>query len=68
MLLGGEAALASYLNISRLRLELYLKGTALCPAEVARKVACLLLEDELSSNVCYSARAGFSGRESSRLP
>jgi hypothetical protein len=46
-LLGGEAALAAYLNVSLPRLALYLNGTALCPVEVSRKVVQLLLADDL---------------------
>jgi hypothetical protein len=47
VLLGGEGALASYLEITKLRLALYLNGTALCPADVSRKVVCVLLEEAL---------------------
>jgi hypothetical protein len=44
--LGGELALASYLNVSRLRLRSYLNGTARCPADVSRKLVHLLLEHD----------------------
>jgi hypothetical protein len=47
LLLGGEAALASYLDVSARRLALYLNGTARCPAEVSRKVVCVLLTEDL---------------------
>ena len=43
LLLGGEAALAAFLQLSQARLTLYLNGTAACPADVARKVARLLV-------------------------
>jgi hypothetical protein len=45
-LLGGEAFLASYLELSRPRLKLYLDGTAVCPQQVARKVVELLLAED----------------------
>jgi hypothetical protein len=41
LLLGGEAALASYLDVSARRLALYLNGTARCPADLSRKVVLL---------------------------
>ncbi len=51
LLLGGEAALASYLGLSGPRLALYLNGTARCPAEVFRKVVRVLLEEDLRHGV-----------------
>jgi hypothetical protein len=47
VVLGGEGALASYLGITKLRLALYLNGTALCPTNVSRKVVRLLLAEDL---------------------
>jgi DNA-binding transcriptional regulator YdaS (Cro superfamily) len=44
--LGGEAALASYLEVSRPRLSLYLNGTARCPEEVSRKVVRVLIAED----------------------
>lgn len=46
LLVGGEAALAALLGLSRPRLTLYLNGTAVCPLEIASKVARLLLTDD----------------------
>jgi hypothetical protein len=48
-LAGGEKSLASHLRISEARLQLYLKGTALCPPEISRKVVAVLLEHELAA-------------------
>ena len=44
--LGGEAALASYLEVSRRRLALYLNGTARCPDEVSRRVVHVLIAED----------------------
>ena len=46
LLLGSEAALATFLGLSRPRLTLYLEGTAVCPLEVASKVARFLLTED----------------------
>jgi hypothetical protein len=47
-LLGGESALASYLEVSSSRLALYLNGTARCPTDVSRKVVRVLLSEDLA--------------------
>lgn len=44
-LLGGEDALADYLDVSETRLRLYLQGTASCPSHVCRKVVAILADD-----------------------
>ena len=48
-LLGGEDGLAPYLQVSSLRLGLYLRGTLLCPPQVSRKVVQLLMENDFSA-------------------